>query len=125
MRERKYRVWSEIEKKWIYSQEMGWSCPYLDISYFWKWVSGNPGAKVYDWTGLIDKKRKDIYEGDILNISDSDSDVEEYITDVRFLQGSPSIDFNGGDYDITPVGYLPDNFEIEVIGNIHENEVSK
>ena len=66
------------------------------------------------WTGLLDKNGREIYEGDVIKIGDRAKEVE-------FKMGMFYIDEDYGDF--VPVSEV-DNI-IEVIGNIFENPLDK
>jgi hypothetical protein len=80
------------------------------------------------FTGLKDNKRtiefpngQDIYEGDIINCFDAYG--KNCKTEVRFSEGAFLVDCENSDYNITAIGFLDEETEIEVIGNIHENKL--
>jgi uncharacterized phage protein (TIGR01671 family) len=122
MRERKYRVWNTQfdEPKMLYSDENS----NLDIFFEY-----NPTNNLMDWTTLRDKNGREIYEGDILNLS-KDSEPKniyfvEYKND-RFWLSQYTGKFDGYDlnsfndfyYRICLSAYCKDSV---VIGNIWEN----
>ena len=105
-----------------------------DDGHFYTTTSGNIGdwhtmdnVIVEQYTGLVDRHGKEIYEGDIAKIQS-----KPYIPDEYIVEGKPIIFMNGlfsikkSDYVHIPI-YLFFNAEnithdIEVIGNIHENK---
>lgn len=74
---------------------------------------------VCQFTGLTDKNVNKIFEGDILECLDIYND-EPYGTIVRFEDGGFLVDAQECDYNITCIGFLDDEIEIEIIGNIHD-----
>ena len=80
---------------------------------------------VGQFTGLIDKNGKTIFEGDNIKIvPDYDYSDDYSISKVYSYNGILCVDYHGDDFDSTALGflddYLPDG-DFEVIGNIHDN----
>lgn len=120
MKEIKFRAWNEAAKRY--------SKPFTLVSSVINYtdddglgvVKSLTNEMVEQYTGLKDKNGIEIYEGDILECLNSWDD-ETWITKVRFDSGGFMIDVNGQDYNITCIGFLDEETEIKVIGNIHEN----
>jgi len=74
---------------------------------------------VCQFTGLLDKNGNKIFDGDKLECSDIYND-KPYTTTVRFEDGGFLVDAKGCDYNITCIGFLDDEIELEIIGNIHD-----
>ena len=124
MREIKFRAWDG--EKWIY---LNISNPSINFNKEWNtWVEEivKKGRSIYQYTGLK-ANGKEIYEGDMIKISDSDmeyfpEDGEDFI--VKWFKDCCGfwiwhIESNRWwDGDMNPFSYEP---EIEIIGNIYEN----
>jgi uncharacterized phage protein (TIGR01671 family) len=121
MRQIKFRAWYPKEKVWLDGVEVyhdgSWMGEIIrpdhaDIGYCEK-----DGCILEQFTGLLDKNGKEIYEGDILRTHEYYGG--DYLTPIATIIVS---------YEICASGsagfYLPDEVywnRCEIIGNIHEN----
>jgi len=96
MRQIKFRFWSVKDKKMIYHPDVFSSNDLIE----------EDGWKVMQFTGLLDKNGKEIFEGDILKGKEHNNEV---CWDEKLLQW------------VTPSVMLWAYSEKEVIGNIYQN----
>lgn len=124
MREIKYRVWHD---KMIYEPMVGetgddfvkinemfrtgenteYGCPYLCKRPIW-----------LEFTGLLDSKGKEVFEGDIVYHKGTKS-PKEYIFEVKWCNYKWRFVNETGGHPFIQLYNHPENFEI--IGNIYEN----
>ena len=111
MREIKFRAWDPISKKMIIPKEFI-QLDKLYIGYFDE--SGYPKISedfiLMQYTGVNDKNKKEIYEGDV--IVQKHGEIKGV---VRFRDGVFGVDTGKAFYP------FPAYKDIEIIGNIHEN----
>ena len=108
-REIKFRIWDKKTKRW----SKNFNVNLLNVNDF-NIVSIN------QFTGLKDKNRKEIYEGDIIKLIYFRNRRRKETGKVVFLNHQASfgiIDRDGNEYPL----YRNTAEQIEVIGNIYEN----
>lgn len=125
MRELKFRVWSEDQKTYDYK------FPYNSIGDFYVSTRGKvfsdfgntvaPEVRqeafiVEQYTGLKDKNGKEIYEGDILDVSSVFVKPKKMVVEFSKMACGFEPFVNG-----CPDCYVPIGKDVVVIGNIHEN----
>ena len=124
-REIKFRAWDKEKKMFLYfalhPQKFNWGeTDYTKTSDMNGYLCGINFPNISDWmqfTGLKDKNGKDIYEGDIIKISNHD---EVYFGIIKFNHQTGRFMF----FDIadqTLYGLMSNDQSNEVVGNIYEN----
>jgi len=122
-REIKFRAWLPKLCKMIYigsnrNDTAVWICEggFNVVDHF----TGSPvslgtdedGAELMQFTGLLDKNGREIYEGDIIKLFvDYGDETETEIAEIVYLDGSFG----------TPTDQISGAVDCEVIGNIYEN----
>jgi len=107
-RELIFRVWSSLSK----------SFEYFDI-----YQGANLGiaggvSKPQQFTGCFDKNNKEIYEGDLVRVTSEEYINENFVATVIYDEASYHFKVNDGDIKGCWTGD-----DVEVIGNIFENEI--
>lgn len=103
----KLRAWDKERKSWIHPEEFkinGLGKPVWTLL-------GNDEVELMQFTNLLDRHGKEIYEGDI---------VRE-CTGAIYIQGLCGVSKILQEGATTKSSWLPENWWIEVIGNIYEN----
>jgi len=113
MRTIKFRAWD------LFNGEMAYSDKYPHIAKFFFYVdsllAGENGIELMQFTGLLDKNGKEIYEGDITKDS-----TGVCLIDWNDKLASFCLRRNGWAFDHF-FGEAVDPSDVEVIGNIYEN----
>jgi uncharacterized phage protein (TIGR01671 family) len=119
MREIKFRVWNNKDKKFIYADEFNYNNLKLKLFYFFLYVTdeedfGKTGfSELQQYTGLKDKEGNNIYEGDILLDDNKQIHIVKFIDSVSCF----CIAVNNEDCHLALYVY---NEESIIIGNIHQ-----
>lgn len=109
--------------EWIYGDLIHPMGHYPAILSIYPTVEGKVGYSeiavneetIGQFTGLYDKNKNEIYEGDILNVPGTLKKIE-----VRFVRGVFAFLWNGNLDDESPVNTQTQEWA-EIIGNIHDN----
>ncbi len=120
MRAIRFRVWDKSIKKWMFGYETLGGFNFFgevvlmgELSRISLEKLSNDDYAVMQYTGLKDKKGKEIYEGDIIRIFGYKDVVTE--------EGPVFWCTHSLRWKVELYGFTVDN-NIEIIGNIHENQ---
>lgn len=122
----RFRAWLKKDKEMIDVEEINFNNGELDfIGDAITWMCKNKDCVLMQSTGLKDKNDKEIFEGDVVKCYMVTKERDhEYIGVVRFEDFSFVIVDEKDTYD--PLwnyksGFVDQETEIEIIGNIYEN----
>jgi uncharacterized phage protein (TIGR01671 family) len=119
MREIKFRAWDKKLKKWVNSDAISITLSGTPMAPDETWMEHNlADLALMQFTGLHDKNGKEIWEGDIIRILEDTYWL--YIGDICEVEW----DECGGWYpfaDNYDAMIYPYGYNVEVIGNVHEN----
>ena len=122
-REIKFRAWDGEQKcfrndEFLISTTNGGKIQIVGVSIDMDTVRINEDIILMQFTGLLDKNGKEIYEGDVLKTLRFRNVVTNHVETILFLDGSFCTQTND---DVTvPISYHKEK-EIEIIGNVFEN----
>jgi uncharacterized phage protein (TIGR01671 family) len=130
-RELKFRVWDNLKKEWVSNKQIwriktdsGGYGEILPPAIYWR--QHPQGLTIQQFTGLYDKNGKEIYEGDILEIPNSEigkNSIREKYCNVWYsdFTGSWVVSYNHLYSEVSHDLYHHVH-DYNVIGNIFQND---
>ena len=115
MRSLKFRVWDKLKSGWV-----DYDLEYFQSGKIFEFSLRRLAHCVYQqFTGLLDKNGKEIYEGDLMEGKEG---YKDGILKVVFERGRWNLEYiNGKPFDDSGECDLSDYSWTEVVGNIFEN----
>lgn len=110
----KFRAWWHDIKRWEYGLFVNESGELFEDDYGTNKVSHRGTYSVQQWTGLLDKTGKEIFEGDLVRIK-TPLQPDGKILEVKWL------DFGAWNIAAGMSEWLGLKVEYEILGNIYEN----
>lgn len=132
MRELKFRAWERSEPKMHYEfiivdhkwciDEKKIGCPVnLGFQHMQEDNDNDCGWEIMQFTGLNDKLNTEIYEDDVVKITNAFNGIQ-HIGIIKFIKGRFVVIVDKGNgVKYTPGIYSTDIGQINVIGNVYEN----
>lgn len=96
----KFRAWDTYNKEWIYLEIENANQLWTD-----NWYTAEKLENLGQFTGLLDKHRNEVYEGDVIKINNGSSHKKRAVKYTKGLHNVPLAKFT----------------VFEIIGNIYEN----
>ena len=121
MREIKFRAW-DTKNKVMFTTVGIFECGDGEVTTYWGSYylmdCDKEDLEIMQYTGLKDKNGKEIYEGDVINCLDTDTKFGKRYKKMKvdFYNGEFGIGDNWGHLGLKHLT------EIEIIGNIYENQ---